>query len=70
MTLYMLLFIHCQDEWGYTALIMACRYGHVETADLLIKKGATVNYRTKVRLMFVLLMSYSLVFPLHEAIIV
>ena len=47
MTLYMLLFI--QDEWGNTALIMACIVGHVATVDLLINKGATVNYLTKVR---------------------
>ena len=52
MTLYMLLFI--QNESGNTALIMACGGGHVATADLLINKGATVNYLSKVRLMSVL----------------
>ena len=47
--MYMMLFI--QNEWGNTALIVACRGGHVATADLLIKRGAKVNYLNKVRLM-------------------
>ena len=52
----MLLFI--QDEWGSTALIIACIEGHVATATVLINKGATVNYLNKVRLMSVLTVSY------------
>ena len=43
-----LLFI--QDDLGETALIRACIKGHVATADLLINRGANVNYLNKVRL--------------------
>ena len=53
MTLYILLFI--QDEWGNTALMRACIEGHMATADLLLNKGATVNYLNEVILMFVLI---------------
>ena len=40
-----------QDEWGDTALIVACSAGHLTTAALLIVKGATVDYQNKVRLL-------------------
>ena len=49
MTLYMcILLLFTQEEWGDTALINACREGHVTTAALLINRGAAVNYLTKV----------------------
>ena len=57
MTLYMLLFI--QDEWGSTALIRACGEGQLATADLLINKGANVNYLNKVRLIVALINVWS-----------
>ena len=41
-----------QNEYGETALIVACGEGHVATAALLIEKGATVDYQNKVRLLY------------------
>ena len=40
-----------QDDLGFTALMFACQEGHVEVADLLIKKGAEVEYHNMVRLL-------------------
>ena len=37
-----------QDEFGDTALMEACDAGHVDTAALLIDKGARVDYKNKV----------------------
>ena len=37
-----------QDEDGDTALIKACRHGHIETARVLLDHGAIVNYKNKV----------------------
>ena len=47
---YIIMLLFIQDERGETALIMACIKGHVVTADLLINRGANVNYLNKVRL--------------------
>ena len=44
------MFVVCtiQNEWGNTALIAACQWGHADTARILIEKGADVVYRNKV----------------------
>ena len=39
-----------QDKYGETALILACMFGHKAVAELLIQKGANVNYQDKVKL--------------------
>ena len=38
-----------QDDFGETALVAAVNKGHTHIADILVKNGANVNYRTKVR---------------------
>ncbi len=38
--------INKYDEWGWTPLLWAVYYGHLETVKLLIEKGANVNVRT------------------------
>ena len=40
-----------QDDLGFTALMAACQEGKVEVADLLIERGAEVEYHNKVRLL-------------------
>ena len=40
-----------QEDLGFTALMDACHGGQVEVADLLIEKGAEVEYHNKVRLL-------------------
>ena len=37
-----------QDEKYNTALIIACRYGHVETARVLLDHGANVDHQNNV----------------------
>ena len=37
-----------QDEDGDTALIQACRGGHLETVKVLLDHGAIVDYQNKV----------------------
>ena len=39
-----------QDKFNATALMISCQNGHVETAELLIHRGAVVNYQRNVRL--------------------
>ena len=39
-----------QNKFGNTALIKASANGHLETAKLLVHRGAVVNYQRKVRL--------------------
>jgi ankyrin repeat protein len=38
-----------QDKHGETALMAACKTGHLETAKLLLHRRALVNYQSKVR---------------------
>ena len=39
-----------QEEYNCTtALILACENGHIATVELLIHKGANVNYQDKVK---------------------
>ena len=38
-----------QDDIGNTALIAAVDKGHFHIAEILVKNGANVNYRNKVR---------------------
>ena len=40
-----------QDDLGFTALMNACASGHTATANLLIERGAEVEYHNKVRLL-------------------
>ena len=40
-----------QDERGSTALIAASAEGHLETAKLLVHRGALVNFQNKVRVL-------------------
>ena len=37
-----------QDKYGYTALVVACRRGHVETARVLLDHGANVDHQNNV----------------------
>ena len=38
-----------QDDFGDTALVTAVDKGHLHIAEVLMKNGADVNYRNKVR---------------------
>ena len=38
-----------QDEYGNTALSVACQEGHAETVRMLLEKGANIDYQDKVR---------------------
>ena len=38
-----------QDDFGETALVIAVNKGHLHVAEILVKNGADVNYRNKVR---------------------
>ena len=40
-----------QNTLGFTALMNACQEGHAKVADVLIEKGAMVEYHNKVRLL-------------------
>ena len=40
-----------QDWYKETALIEACYYGHLETAKLLLHRGAVVNHQNRVRVL-------------------
>ena len=40
-----------QDHLGFTALGAACSYGHVNVVQLLINRGAAIDYQNKVRLL-------------------
>ena len=50
-THFVLVVVSCflQDEFAKTALSVACYKGHTIIADILVKNGANVNYRDKVR---------------------
>ena len=37
-----------QNKLGFTALMNACQNGHTAVADVLIEKGAMVEYHSKV----------------------
>ena len=37
-----------QEEFSESALNTACGHGHVDVASLLIRRGADINYKTKV----------------------
>ncbi|XP_061119230.1 histone-lysine N-methyltransferase EHMT1 isoform X1 [Conger conger] len=39
--------INCQDDGGWTAMIWATEYKHVEQVKLLLSKGADINIRDK-----------------------
>ena len=39
-----------QDRLGFTALGIACQKGHVQIANLLIERGAAIDYKNKVSL--------------------
>ena len=38
-----------QNDFGITALVPAVVQGHTEIVEILVKAGANVNFRTKVR---------------------
>ena len=38
-----------QNDFGETALVVAVRQGHLHIAEILVKNGADVNYRNRVR---------------------
>lgn len=37
-----------QDDYGFTALGIACQEGHIDVVRLLIDSGAAINYQNKV----------------------
>ena len=41
-----------QNKLGETALMTASAYGHLETAKLLLERGALVNFQRKVRVLY------------------
>ena len=44
-------FVDClmQDDFGDTALVAAVDKGHTEIVEILVKAGANVNFRNKVK---------------------
>ncbi|KAG9337338.1 hypothetical protein JZ751_028906 [Albula glossodonta] len=42
--------INCQDDGGWTAMIWATEYKHVEQVKLLLSRGADINIRDKILL--------------------
>ena len=44
-----------QNERGETALLAASDRGHLQTATILLQYGAIVNYMSKVRLLFIII---------------
>ena len=48
---YLCCCILMQDERGSTALITASDEGHLETAKVLLHRGALVNFQNKVRIL-------------------
>ena len=38
-----------QDDFGETPLVATVNQGHLHVAEILVKNGANVNYRNKVR---------------------
>ena len=42
-----------QDEYGNTALMAASINGHIDVAELLLARGAVVNYQRKVRVLYI-----------------
>lgn len=40
--------IFCQDDGGWTAMIWATEYKHVDQVKLLLSKGADISIRDKV----------------------
>ena len=42
---------YVQDDFGETALVAAVGQGHLHVAETLVKNGANVNYRNKVRVL-------------------
>ena len=42
-----------QDKFGAMALIIASQEGHIDVAELLLTRGAVVNYQRKVRVLYV-----------------
>ena len=40
-----------QSDFGDTALVGAVNKGHLHVAEILVKNGANVNYRNKVRVL-------------------
>uniref|UniRef100_A0A3B5QR99 Uncharacterized protein n=1 Tax=Xiphophorus maculatus TaxID=8083 RepID=A0A3B5QR99_XIPMA len=39
--------VNCQDDGGWTAMIWATEYKHVDQVKLLLSKGADINIRDK-----------------------
>ena len=44
-----IVFAYVQDDFGETALVTAVNKDHFHVAEILVKNGADVNYRNKVR---------------------
>ena len=42
-----------QTKFGSTALIAASHEGHIDVAELLLARGAVVNYQRKVRVLYI-----------------
>ena len=42
-----------QDELGESALMTASTNGHIDVAELLLARGAVVNYQRKVRVLYI-----------------
>uniref|UniRef100_A0A8C1MVX6 Euchromatic histone-lysine N-methyltransferase 1b n=2 Tax=Cyprinus carpio TaxID=7962 RepID=A0A8C1MVX6_CYPCA len=55
--------INCQDDGGWTAMIWATEYKHVDQVKLLLSKGADINIRDKVCVLF-----YFVIFSILENI--
>ena len=49
-----------QSEFGESALITSCAHGHDSVSSLLIRKGANINYQTKVHRIWISYYMYML----------
>ena len=64
------LYVHAQDDFATSPLGMACRENQLEVVKVLIENGAMVNYRDKVCLHTLYILSYDYVLLLYLCILI
>ena len=55
-----MLILTCYIQEGYTPLLLTCRNGHSDVAQLLINKGASMDVKNEVSYMYICLNIYML----------